>query len=411
MEHYKAAVDELLARGRAYPCFCPNERLDRLREAATRKGEAFVYDGACRKLRPDEVQARVARGEPHAIRFRIEPGSRTEFEDLIGGPRSFENDRLGDFVIRRTDGWPIYHLTVVVDDHEMKISHVIRGDDHLSNTPRQILIFEALGWEVPAYGHLPLIQGADRQRLSKRHGATSVMDFAAEGFLPEAMFNFLSLLGWSLDAETEIIPRDKLIANFSLDRINASAAIFDRVKLEWMNGMYMRSLPLDQLTRRARTFFLAAGIAEHFLADPWFQSIVALEVERSRTLDEMRRNLSYFFVEAITDYDEKGAQKHFLPAGSETLLEKLEAGIAATQPFEAATLESALRALAEGSGLKFGNVVHPLRLALTGRTASPGIFDVLIALGRERSLRRISEARKWIGLRRSAPQPAEGPSA
>lgn len=406
---YTAACDKLLERGKAYPCFCTKERLDALRERAQAESRPFVYDGQCRDLAPDEVRRRIDAGEEHTLRFRIQPGSTTVFQDLIGGERRFENDTLGDFVIRRSDGSPIYHLTVVVDDHAMRVTHAVRGDDHLSNTPRQILLFEALGWDVPDYAHLPLIQGPDRSRLSKRHGATSVMQFAEEGFLPEAMFNFLALLGWSLDAETEVMTRETMIANFSLDRVNRSAAVFDRTKLEWMNGVYLRQLGAAHVAELLRPRLLAHGVDATELAPPRVSALAALEIERSKTLAEMEQNLAFFFTPAITSYEEKAAEKHFLKDGAADLLMKLEAVLAGVEDFTVAPLETRLRAFAEESGLGLGKLVHPLRLALTGRSASPGIFDVLAGLGRERSMRRLRDARHWIEARaHSAPPAPEG---
>lgn len=398
-EHYNEACEELLRRGRAYPCFCSVERLDALRQKAQAESRPFVYDGCCRDLGAEEVERRKAAGEAWTLRFRIEPGSTTVFHDLIGGERRFENDALGDFVIRRSDGSPIYHLTVVVDDHLMGITHAVRGDDHLSNTPRQILIFEALGWDVPDYAHLPLIQGQDRARLSKRHGATSVMQFAEEGFVPEAMFNFLGLLGWSLDAETEVMSKETMIANFSLDRINRSAAVFDRTKLEWMNGVYLRQLGAAEVAARMRPRLLAHGVAESELETARLEALVALELERSRTLAEMESNLGFFFMTQLEDYEEAPARKHFMKEGVAEVLEKLEREIAEAPDFTVGGLETHLRAFAETAGLGFGKIVHPLRLALTGRAASPGIFDVIVGLGRERSVARLRQARAWVRSR------------
>lgn len=393
---YDAACKKLLKRDHAYPCFCTPERLDASRKEARTSGKSFVYDGLCRDLPPGEVERRIAGGEPHTLRFRVEPGSSTGFDDLIGGHRSFENDGLGDFVIRRSDGSPIYHLTVVVDDHSMGITHVVRGDDHLSNTPRQILIFEALGWSIPLYAHLPLIQGPDRARLSKRHGATSISEFADEGFFPEAMVNYLALLGWSLDAETEILSREQLVENFSLDRINQSAAMFDRKKLEWMNGLYMRNKPVAEIAESVKERLRVAGTGARYLDAREFPSIVALEVERAKTLAEMECHLAYFFTETISEYDEKAAKKHFLKEGVEPLLGSIAEVVRSTEPFDAPSLEAPLRKLAQTEGIGFGKIVHPLRLALTGLGVSPGIFDVLEKLGRERSLSRIQAAREWI---------------
>jgi glutamyl-tRNA synthetase len=309
----------------------------------------------------------------------------------------------------------VYQLTVVADDLDMGITHVIRGDDHLANTPKQIAIYQALGRPTPHFGHLPLIQGPDRSRLSKRHGSTNLIEFAREGFLPEAMVNFLALLGWSLDAETEIMSREELIRGFSLDRINRSAAIFDRAKLEWMNGVYLRAKPAGEVVRLAREHFISRGVPAERMPEPWFASIVALEIERSRTLEAMRANLDYFFADRIESYDEKGAKKHFLSSSATqpppavilsalaTTLAENCGTVAPGCDFDPITLEPKLRELAEKLGISFGQLIHPLRLALTGRTASPGIFDVLTGLGRERALSRIEDARRWIREKESPP--------
>ncbi len=400
-EHYTAAVRSLTEIGAAYPCFCSQEKLEASREKASAHGRPFVYDGVCRDIPREEASRRITAGESHTIRFRVAAGERVEFDDMIGGPRAFENDLLGDFIVQRADGSPIYQLTVVVDDHEMGITHIVRGDDHLSNTPRQILIYRALGWEPPEFGHLPLIQGPDRSRLSKRHGATSILEFAREGILPDAMFNYLALLGWSLDGETELMSRETIIANFSLDRVNRSAAVFDHVKLKWLNGVYLRQMPREKVVELAREECRAAGIARENLDDPWFATIVGLEIERARTVAEIRENLSYFFAARIDQYDEAAAKKHFLVPGAEDLLASLEGELAAAPSFDPADLEPVLRKAAESRGIGFGKCVHPLRLALTGRSASPGIFDVLAGLGRARSIERLFHAREWIERQRT----------
>ena len=396
LQSHREAIRRMMESGHAYPCFCPPQRLEELREAAKAKGEMYRYDGQCRALAPPEAARRIASGELHAVRFRVEPGRTVQFHDMIGGPRSFESAEFDDFIIQRSNLSPIFHLSVVVDDHDMDITHIIRGDDHLTNTPRQILLFEALGWTPPRYGHLPMIQGGDRTRLSKRHGATSVLEFEREGFLAEALVNFLALLGWSYDGETEIMSCAELIERFTIARINRSAAVFDREKLAWMNGVYLRQYGLERVTEQARKFFAQDGAPPEKLTDPWFRSIVALELERSRTLREMREHLDFFLIDKIADYDSKGARKHFLAPGGAERLEHLEKELANAQEFTPPALEAILRPLAEGRGEKFGQLIHPLRLALTGRTFSPGIFEVLAALGREASLSRLRQAHAWI---------------
>lgn len=400
VERHRQVAQEMVEHGHAYPCFCSQERLDEARKKAKSQSEAFVYDGTCRELSQAEVQRRMDAGEPYVIRFRVNAERTIVFEDMIGGTREFRSELIGDFVIIRADGSPIFHLGVVVDDHDMGVTHIIRGDDHVSNTPRQIMLFEAMGWAVPHYGHLPMIQAPDRTLLSKRHGAVSVLEFEREGILPDALSNFLALLGWSYDANTEIMTRQELIDRFSINRVNRSPAVFDREKLMWMNGVYLRQGGLDSAVDRARDFFIKDGVPENKLQRPWFDSIVALELERSRTLKEMREHLDYFLVDTIESYDQKGIAKYFSSKESIARLEALEAMVIQTSELDARTpdplvLETELRRVAESTGDKFGNYVHPLRLALTGRLVSPGIFEVLIALGRKRAIDRIQRATHW----------------
>lgn len=401
IKRHLEVVDTLIGNGTCYPCFCKPQRLEEMREQARSEGRDFVYDGCCRKIPPEQALARMDHGDPYVLRFRMPDSGVIEFNDVIGGHRSMNAERLGDFVVVRSDHTPVFHMSVVVDDHDMGITHILRGDDHLVNTFRQVMIYRAMDWELPVYGHMPMIQGPDRTRLSKRHGATNVMSFEQEGFLSAALVNFLALLGWSFDDSTEIMTREELIERFSAERINHSAAIFDRDKLLWMNGMYLRNMPREELVETAREFFRRGGLSDAECDANRFPRLVEIEAERCQTLVEMREHLDYFFVDAIESYDEKGVKKHMLKDGAIVKFEQLEEELAVADDFREPTLEPLLRALAEKHGEGFGKYVHLLRLATTGRMVSPGIFDVLEGLGRAETLKRLRAARLWIAAQQS----------
>src|SRR5688572_3506330 len=259
LERYQQAAERLLGEGTAYACYCTGERLREERERAEQRGEAWQYDRACLRLTDRERQAHAAAGSPFAIRFHVREG-RTGFDDAVHGRIEFETANIEDFVILRSDRYPTYHLSVVVDDIDMAITHVIRGDDHISNTPKHVLLFEALGAPVPQFAHVPLILGADKKRLSKRHGATSVMEYERQGYLPDAMVNFLALLGWSPGGDRELLSRDELMAEFALDGISGGNAVFNTEKLDWMNAQYLARMPVEQLAAHARAAFDEAGL-------------------------------------------------------------------------------------------------------------------------------------------------------
>jgi len=394
MELYKREIARLLEINAAYPCFCSEERLNNIRDEAKKTGKPFVYDKHCLSLSQDEIKRRIENGEKYVIRFRVPDSGITKFDDEIVGDTTFENSLIGDFVIVRSDGNPTYNLTAAIDDADMKITHIIRGDDHISNTPKQILIYEALGYPIPIFAHVPLILGKDRTRLSKRHGATSVLQFRDAGFLSEAMVNFLSLLGWSPgDSSQEIFSKEELIEKFSLERITKSAAVFDTVKLEWMNGVYIRQLPKEVIIKRVKEFFIMRRWDTTNFDNKWFEGIVSLEIERSKTLLEFEDHLKFFLV-AEPDYDESAIRKYLTKPEVWDLLTSAQKTIGNTSPFDVQTLEINLRKLASELNISFGKIVHPLRVVLTGRTASPGIFDVIFYLGKEKTISRIETAQK-----------------
>ena len=333
---------------------------------------------------------------PRAVRFRV-PAGVTRVDDLVHGPIEFDGANIEDFVILRSDGHPTYHLSVVSDDVEMKITHVVRGDDHISNTPKQVLLYRALGSDVPAFAHVPLILGADKKRLSKRHGATSVTDYARRGYLPEAMLNFLALLGWSPGSSggnRELFTATELAAAFDLRGISGGDAVFNTEKLDWFNQQYIIRLTPDELARRVRPFFEAAGLWDgtydaHGSRRAWFLAVLELLKPRVKTLDEFVSLGRFFFGEQV-DVDQAAFAKHVLAhAGMSAHLEAIVEVFAQLLTFDPASTEAALRAVAESRGVKAALLIHAVRVAITGRSASPGLFEVAELIGRDRVHRRL----------------------
>jgi len=391
LDLYRRKARELLESGAAYKCFCSRERLDAMRERMEKEKGAIIYDGACRDLSPDVVAAKEAAGEPYVLRFRVPASGETVFQDAIAREVHFENALLGDFVILRADGHPTYNFCAVADDSDMRITDVIRAADHISNTPRQILIYHALKAPVPRFAHVPLILGADKTKLSKRHGAASVMDYAEQGFLPEAVFNFLALLGWSPGHDEEIVTKERMIETFSISGINRVNAVFDIEKLRWMNGVYLRSLPREGAVQRILDYMPSRGIDPTQYDSAWLKGIIMLEIERVRTLQEMVEHLHYYFSDDF-QYAEDGVKKVSKKGGVSESLQAVREILLAQGDFSAAALESAIHRLAEERKTALGMLAQPVRLALTGGLASPGLFDVMHYLGKETCLRRIERA-------------------
>jgi glutamyl-tRNA synthetase len=398
LDRYRAAADTLVKNGAAYYCYCTPEELKARRESAAGSESGWRYDRACLRLTRDEIAAREQSRVPRATRFRV-PDGKARFDDLVHGPIEFDSGLLEDFVILRSDGQPTYQLSVVVDDVEMRITHVVRGDDHISNTPKQLLLYQGLGAEVPQFAHVPLILGPDKKRLSKRHGATSVMEYAKQGYLPEAMVNFLTLLGWSPGAgDRELFSREELIASFDLRGISGSDAVFNPEKLDWFNQQYLFRLAPDELARRLRPLFEAAGLwNDAYLGEKhaWFFLVLELLKPRAKRLDEFVDLGRYFFTEAV-DYDPKAVDKHLRAEGIAAHLGALSDVFSKIPTFDAAETELALRGVADARGVKAASLIHAVRVALTGRTVSPGLFEVAELLGRDHTRTRLAEAARLI---------------
>ena len=396
-ELYSKYAQQLLDEGKAYYCFCTAEDLAAAREKQRAAKQPFRYARTCRDLDPVEAAKRVAAGEPYSVRIKIPAEGTITVHDLIHGDVTFNMDQFDDFVIMKSNGMPTYNFAVVVDDHLMKMTHVLRAEEHLSNTPKQLLMYEALGWEPPKFGHMPMILAPDRSKLSKRHGATSVEEFREQGYLPQSIINYLTLLGWGPGDEREIFTLAETVELFELEQMSKKAAIYDTKKLTWMNGQYLSELPLEKILPEAEGFFIkdglcdAAWIAAH---RDYFAKLVDTVRVRVKTLQEVADASTYFFKD-VTAYDEKGVAKHFKPEAI-ALLEKCIAAIEADEVYDLASTEAAYNKIAEENGLSLGKVIHPTRLALTGRTVSPGMFDVMVLLGKERTLDRMHKAIEYI---------------
>jgi glutamyl-tRNA synthetase len=375
--HYREAVDRLLEQG---------------------DGQAIAprYDRRCRELSRTEREKREAEGRPKAIRFAVPDEGATGWDDLVRGRVEFQSSELDDFVIMKSDGFPSYNFACVVDDATMAMTHVLRGEDLNSGTPRQLHLYRALGLEAPQFGHLPMILAPDRSKLSKRHGATSITEYHDKGYLPEAVVNFIALLGWSPGDDRELMSREEMIEAFSIEGIGKSGAVFDADKFAWMNGVYLRQMSAEEYVARARPFLEAhlGPLVESF-SDDYVASAVLLEQERAKTLAELPE-LTEFFFRDPKEYEDKGERKWFRQEGAAELLAAVRDALQGLDRFDEASIESAVRAVAERLDTKAGPVIHTTRLATTGRTKGPGLFELLAVLGKERVLPRLRRAEKHV---------------
>ncbi len=382
MDLYRSHAMRLLEAGRAYWCVCKAEELEARRKEAEAKGLSPRYDGRCRSLRITNPTGEAA------LRFKAPQEGQTVVDDLIKGKIVFDNAVLDDLIILRSNGYPTYNFSVVVDDALMNITHVVRGDDHLTNTPRQVPIFEALGFPVPHFGHLPMILGADKTRLSKRHGATSIMAYRDMGYLPEAMVNYLVRLGWS-HGDQELFTREELIEKFSWKHVQTSAAVFNPDKLLWMNAEYIKTSSPASVAQALVPLLEQAGLGDDVrtVTAEWLAQLVVLVKERAKTLVEMVEWVKPYFG-PVALFEEEAAKKFLTPAAAPTL-SKLVERFEAFPVFSKSEWETAFKKMVEEEGLKMGQLAQPVRVALTGRTASPGLFEVMEVLGRERTLLRL----------------------
>lgn len=388
---HRAAVRRLLESGRAYRCYCTKEELDAERERARREGRTPKYSGNCRALTPEQLRAKG--DAPFVVRFRLPEGI-TTIHDLVQGEVRVDNREFDDFVIAKPNGDPIFHLAVVVDDGEMKISHVIRGDDHLTNAAKHVMLFEALGYPLPRFAHLPLVLDEKGRKYSKRDRGANVLDWRADGYLPEALINYVVLMGWSAGDDRELYTREELIQAFSLERLGKSAARFDLKKLQWLNGQHIRLLPVEDLRDRLVPILREAGFDVDAKPAEWLTRMTEICREKLQTLNDIVRQTDFFFVEPA-QYEEKAVKKYWQD-GAIDLLEKLRRALDAVAPWNAETIKSTVEALAAESGDGLGRFVHPLRLALTGKSVGPGLFELAELLGRPAALHRLDSAIAYL---------------
>ena len=380
-EIYTKKIMHLLSTGKAYHCYCTPEELDQKRNDAQKAGLKPKYDGTCRK-RTDTPK------KPYVVRFKAPQEGSVVVEDMLRGKVIFDIAELDDLIIQRTDGTPTYNFVVVVDDSEMGITHVIRGDDHLSNTPRQCLLYDALDFKRPRFSHISMILGQDKTRLSKRHGATSALAYRDMGYMPDAMINYLARLGWS-HGDQEIFSREEMIEHFSFESVHTSAAVFDADKLSWLNEHYIKSTPTQELAKHLEPHLVKTKVLQkdHGLSWQEIARVVPCLNERSKTLLEMAEKSAFFFKKQV-EFDEKARNK-FLTDEAKPLIEKIITELAALESYSLENIESLFKKIVEEEGMKLGKLAQPVRVALTGATVSPGIYDVILLLGKEETLKRL----------------------
>ena len=411
LDQYRDTAAQLVAGGHAYYCYCSPDRLRGERDKAEQRGEAWQYDRACLALPPERIAELEAAGAPRAIRFKVpsvhasdatarHASAVTAFDDAVHGRIEFDPKSIEDFVILRSDQHPTYHLSVVVDDIDMAITHVIRGDDHISNTPKHLMLLDALGATAPQFAHVPLILGGDKKRLSKRHGATSVTEYRRQGYLPDAMVNFQALLGWSPGDDRELMSITELTESFSLEGISGGNAVFNTDKLDWMNGQYIARLSREALLREVEPLLVGAGLLGPATrpADTWLYKLIDLLRPRAKRLTDFVDLARPFLVDTV-EYDPEAVQKHLSASDLGGHIAALAATLRSLVPFDEPHVEAAVRGSAAERGVKAGFLIHATRVAATGRTVSPGLFEVLVLLGRERTVERLERLVNFLATR------------
>ncbi|MBN1295036.1 MAG: glutamate--tRNA ligase [Candidatus Latescibacteria bacterium] len=396
-ELYRSAVEKLLESGAAYRCFCSKEELEAERERAQREKLDYHYSGKCRNLGKETVESYVREGKPYTMRFRVGEGE-TSFDDHLHGVTTFRNETIGDFIIARADGSPVYILSVAVDDADMGITLVMRGDDHLSNTPKQIMLMKALGYEIPRFCHLPQVLGQDKHKLSKRHGAASVLEYEKMGFLPGAVVNFLALLGWAPGDDREKMTLDELIEAFSLDGLAKKSGVFDLQKLEWLNGQYLNDMPPEELLPLVSALFVEQGFIQKDEVDSrrdFLLGVIIQLKERCRLIPEFAEKGAFFF-RAPESYDEKGERKYFNDIEVADRLEALADSFESLEIFDEASTEAATRQVVVNYNIGVGKLIHPTRLAVTGMTTGPGLFELVTLIGKKPVVDRMRRAAEYI---------------
>jgi glutamyl-tRNA synthetase len=397
LQFYQDAAHKLVESGHAYYCYCSPVRLENLRAEQMKRKLPPGYDRCCRNLSETSRKSKENEGITPVVRFKVPLMGKTRFHDEIWGDVSFENSHVEDLVLLKSDGYPTYHLANVVDDHAMEISHVVRAEEYISSTPLHLMTYDALGYAPPKFAHVPMVLGPDRSKLSKRHGATSVLEFRDQGYLPDALLNFLALVGWSLDDKTDIISREELIKNFSLERVSKTAAIFNHEKLKWMNGVYIRKLTPEDFSMRCTPFLEKAFPGSKYLSNEYVQTVLPLVQERAKLLTEVPELTHYFFTDSL-NYDSNLLISKDMTADStrQALIVAMDR-LKKHPDFEGQGIEAMLRPLATELNLKAGQLFGALRTAVSGETATPPLFQMMAVLGRERCLARIQAAVDKLG--------------
>lgn len=393
MDLYKAAAEKLVASGHAYYCFCTKEELEQRRQAAVAAGRAPQYDESCRKIARQQAEERRKAGAACAVRFAVPESGSTKFQDAVFGEVEFANPELEDFVLLRSDGVPTYHLSVVVDDVDMKITHVVRGADHISNTPKQVLLYQAMGAPLPVFAHVPLILGPDKTRLSKRHGATSVISYKDEGIVPEAFRNFLALLGWTPpEGSPEILRDEELIRLFALEGISHSNAVFDRAKLDWFNTEYIRAYPAEKLLPLVEEEWSKVGLKPANLEREHLLATIELLKPRARNLKDFANSFRAFFTDEYEN-DPAAVQKFLKDAAVREMLGELAEQYENAAEFTEQSTEQVLRDFAAAKNVKAGTLINGARVVLTGQAVAPSLFAVMVNLGRGKTVARLRRAK------------------
>ncbi|MGB9857652.1 MAG: glutamate--tRNA ligase [Dictyoglomaceae bacterium] len=395
LELYQKYARKLLEMGSAYYCYCTPEELEGRRKIALSQKRAPKYDRKCLYLTSEERARYEREGRKPAIRLLV-PEGKTVFNDIIRGEIEFNNEDIGDFVIMKSDGMPTYNFAVVIDDYTMGISHVIRGEDHISNTPKQIFIYNALSWSIPEFAHLPLLLGPDRSKLSKRHGVTSVSEYRKMGYLPDALINYLALLGWTPQENREIYTREELVELFDLRKVTKNPGIFDITKLEWINAQHIRNLSHPKLAELTLPFLKEAQlIKEDFLDWDYYLKVVALLQERLKTLSQIKEYGDYFFLEEL-NYDKEVVKKVIKHKNTSEFLKTLKGIWENLEDFSVLNLEKTLKELAERLNVSTGTLIHPVRVALTNKTVGPSLYELIEVLGKERTLKRLGRFIEYL---------------
>lgn len=393
---YKEYVEELIKKEKAYYCFCTSERLEKLKETQREEKSFAGYDRHCRNISTSEAKARMESGESYVVRLKVPLEGETTFSDFIRGPITYPNSQLDDIVLYKSNGFPSYHLANVVDDHLMKISHVLRGDEWIPSAPKHILLYRAFGWEPPVFVHLPVILAPGGGKLSKRKGAASVGDFAEKGVLPEALANFLALLGWSPGDDLELMPNQLMVEKFSIERIHPKSCFFDEKKLEWMNKQYMLDYPNEKVLKYLTEGLSSLDISNENYSKEWLLSICQQMKSRVNRFEEIAAASEYFF-KAPKEYDPKGVSKHFSKDGVLSILETVKQELLQLEVYTVESTDALFHQLPQKLGLEgMGALVHPVRLAVSGVTVGPGLFDLLYLLGQKEVGQRLDQAIRYI---------------